>query len=513
MIQSFLVVGGGSAGFLSALVLKKAFPDLPVTVVRSKEIGVIGVGESTTANIPATLHGHLELDPGEFYREVYPSWKLGIRFLWGPRPHFDYSFGRQLDWRWAELSRQNGYYCYDDFTYADVAASLMSHDKAFVRQENGLPLVEPVFGYHIENRRFVAYLEATAPRRGITVVDDQVVGATRDDCGVTGVRLASGRTLSADLYVDCSGFRSLLLGGALAEPYQSFKSTLFCDRAVVGSWERAEGEVIHPYTTAETMDAGWCWQIEHPDLVNRGYVYSSAFLSDDEAEREFRRKNPKVGDTRLIPFASGRYDRGWVKNVVAVGNAVGFVEPLESTALAVTCDAARILANVLRECERRPTPSAVRQYNRVMGRAWDTIRDFLGIHYKFNTRLDTPFWRAARADVTLGPVQELIDYYRENGPSTFFHLILLESNNMFLMEGYLTLLVGQAVPHRSGYTPPAEEQRFWEGVRARNRALAENGVGVREALDVVLSPDCRWRPGFFQVRSEAELTTYVTGNR
>lgn len=513
MIQNFLVVGGGSAGFLTALILRQTFPDLPVTVVRSKEIGVIGVGESTTANIPATLHGYLELDPAEFYREVYPSWKLGIRFLWGPRPHFDYSFGRQLDWKWAELTRQNGYYCFDEFTYADVASALMSHDRAFVRQPNGLPLIEPVFGYHIENRRFVAYLEAVAPRRGISVIDDQVVAATRDDHGVTGVRLASGRTLTADLYIDCSGFRSLLLGGALAEPYQSFKSTLFCDRAVVGSWERPADEVIPPYTTAETMDAGWCWRIEHPDYVNRGYVYSSAFTTDAEAEAELRAKNPKVTDARVIPFTSGRHDRGWVKNVAAVGNSAGFVEPLESTALAVICDTARILANCLRECDRRPTPTAVRQYNRVIGRAWDTIRDFLGIHYKFNTRLDTPFWRAARADVVLGPVQELVEYYRENGPSTFFHMLLLESNNMFLMEGYLTLLLGQAVPFRTGYTPTADERRFWEGVRARNRALAENGVSVREGLDVVLHPDCRWRPDFFKVRTEAQLTTYIAAEQ
>lgn len=513
MIQSFLVVGGGSAGFLSALILKKVFPDRPVTVVRSKEIGVIGVGESTTVAIPRVLHGFLDLDPSEFYRKVLPSWKLGIRFLWGSRPHFDYSFGQQLDWKWQELKKANGFYCYADFTYADTHSALMSHNKAFPRQPNGVPLIESTFGYHIDNKRFVGYLEETGPARGVNVIDDEVVGADQDDRGVTAVRLASGRTLSADLYIDCSGFRSLLLGGTLTEPYHSFKNTLFCDRALVGSWLRADDEVIRPYTTAETMSAGWCWQIDHPDIVNRGYVYSSAFISDDEAEREFRAKNPKITDARIVRFASGRYDRGWVKNVVAVGNAVGFVEPLESTALAVTCDAARILANYLAECDRSPTPTGVRQYNRVFARAWDSIRDFLGIHYKFNTRYDTPFWRAARADTELGPVQELIDHYKENGPSTFFRHTLLESNNLFSMEGYLALLVGQEVPHRAHYTPTVEERQLWESVRARNRAVAENAVSVREALDVVMSPDCRWQPGFFKTRTEAQLTSYVARDR
>lgn len=513
MIQSFLVAGGGSAGFLAALILKKQFPDLPVTVVRSKELGVIGVGESTTVAIPRTLHGYLDLDPGEFYHRVLPSWKLGIRFLWGKRPFFDYTFGRQLDWKWQELKKANGYYCGDDFTYADVASSLMSHNKAFPRQPNGLPLIESTFGYHIENRRFVGYLEDTAPRRGVQVLDDEIVGADRDENGVTGVRLASGRTLTADLYVDCSGFRSLLVGGTLKEPYHSFASTLYCDRALVGSWPRGDDEVIRPYTTAETMAAGWCWQIDHPDAVNRGYVYSSAFLDDAAAEREFRAKNPKVTDARLIHFKSGRFARGWVQNVVAVGNAAGFVEPLESTALAVTCDAARILANYLVECDRAPTPTGVSQYNRVFARAWDAIRDFLGIHYKFNTRYDTPFWQAVRADAVLGPVQELIDCYQQNGPTTFFRHSLLEANNMFGMEGYLSLLVGQQVPHRAVYTPPADERRLWESVRTRHRELAESAVGVREALDVVLSPDCRWQPGFFKTRTEAHLTSYVAADR
>jgi tryptophan 7-halogenase len=508
LIHSILVVGGGSAGLLTALILKKTCPELKITVVRSSEIGVIGVGESTTAAIPRVLHGYLELDPGDFHRRVLPSWKLGIRFLWGPREFFDYTFSHQLDCKFRELNRSTGYYCDDDLTYVGRLSALMSHDKAFARQENGLPLIQMNYGYHIENRRFVAYLDDMAGQRGITVQDGVITEATRDDHGITGVLLTSGQSLSADLYVDCSGFRSLLIGKALKEPFTSFASTLFCDRAVVGVWKRGE-EVIRPYTTAETMSAGWCWQIDHPDYINRGYVYSSSFIDDDQAEAEFRAKNPKVSDTWVVRFVSGRFDRTWVQNVVAIGNAGGFVEPLESTALAIICDAARILAGCLDECDWSLRPSYVHHYNQLISRVWDSTRDFLGIHYMFNTRYDTPFWKAARADTVLGPVQELIDFYQENGPSTFFLANLLQPNSLFGVEGYLALLVGQKVPYRARYAPTAEEQRLWQGFQAGNRTLAQGAVGVREALDVVSRPDIKWHHGFFNTLTRAQLTSYV----
>src|SRR5205814_5969658 len=146
----------------------------------------------------------------------------------------------------------------------------------------------------------------------------------------TGRRLESGAVLDADLFVDASGFRAQLLGKTLKEPFYSYKDSLFCDKAVVGGWKR-EAEPIKPYTTAETMDAGWCWQIEHEHHINRGYVYSSSFISDEAALAEFLRKNPKVAiQPRVVRFRTGRYQRTWIGNVVAVGNATGFVEPLEA---------------------------------------------------------------------------------------------------------------------------------------------------------------------------------------
>lgn len=511
MIQSILVVGGGSAGLLAALLLRNKSPNLKVTVVRSVEIGVIGVGESTTGHVTRVLHADLDLDQFEFYRRVLPSWKLGVRFLWGPREYFDYTFSYQIGFKWRELPRCNGYYCYDDFTYVDPLSSLMSEKKVFQRGLFGHPVFQMYFGYHIENRRFVAYLEDMAVQRGITLIDGVVTHADRDDHGITSVHLHSGQALSADLYVDCTGFRSLLIGDTLKEPYTSFKSTLFCDRALVGSWMRTD-EVINPYTTAETMSAGWCWQIDHPDCINRGYVYSSSFISDEEAEREFRQKNPKIDDARVVHFTSGRFDRLWVKNVVAIGNAGAFVEPLESTGLAIICSAANILAGCLDECCWSPRPTYVKYYNQLMAKIWDITRDFLGVHYKFNTRYDTPFWKAVRADTELGRVQDLIDFYQENGPSPYFRSELTFPNDMFAMEGYYALLIGQKVPHRGHHTPTAEEKKIWEAIRARNRADAENGVGAREALDLIMQKRINWnKQGLEELKfaGEAKVMSYV----
>jgi tryptophan halogenase len=497
MIEHVLVLGGGSAGFLAALSLKIRIPDLQVSVVRSSALGVIGVGEATTFAFPNYLHGRLKLDPGEFHRQAQPTWKLGIRFLnWGPRRHFDYTFHSQVTSRWQNLSKPNGYYCYDDFEYGDIFPALMSHDKAFARNQYGGPHIGTDVAYHIENRTFVAYLEALAAHRGIVIHDDLVSEVKQDDAGVAGLVLQSGRTATADLYVDCSGFASLLLSRTLHEPFRSYAATLFNDRAVWGGWERTD-EPIRPYTTAEAMDAGWCWRIDHEFLIHRGYVYSSAFISDDEAAREFRAKNPKVETTRPIKFVSGRYERSWVKNVIGIGNASGFVEPLESTSLGVVCDECDSLSNSLLECDRQPTPTVVRQYNKRFGMKWDHIRDFLSVHFKFNTGMDTPFWRECRAKVDLAEAAGIVEYFRENGPGTYHHLTLLDPLSQFGLDGYWTLLIGQKVPYNRPYVPSPEERQLWRQIQQSFRAKGEAGVSVKEALGWVRSPDFQWPPNFY----------------
>ena len=168
------------------------------------------------------------------------------------------------------------------------------------------------------------------------------------------------------------------------------------------------------------MDAGWCWRIDHEQSINRGYVYSSAAMSDDQAREEFLRKNPnaKTWD-HVVKFKTGRYARGWVDNVMGIGNASGFVEPLESTALMVVCWQSKILVDFLWQTGLSPTPTIRKLFNTVWAATWDEIRDFLTLHYWANTKLDTPFWKHCRADTDISRLGELLEFYDENGPTGF----------------------------------------------------------------------------------------------
>lgn len=477
---------------MAAIALRSRLPAVQVTVIRSKDIGIIGVGEGSTVSLTDFLHRYLQIPPKQFFEVARPTWKLGLKFIWGPRPYFHYTFNPlQLDGKPAGMRRVKGFYCEEVMEYEDPMSALMTHDRVFERRPAGDPAIHIHLAYHFENEKFVRYLESYAAAVGVGIVDDTVVEVGQSDIGVRALRLASGQTLDADLFVDCSGFVSLLLGKTLGTPFISFKNSLFCDRAVVGGWDRTD-EPIHPYTTCETMESGWCWQIEHESRINRGYVYSSPFITDDQAEGEFRQENPKVGPTRIVKFVSGRFRECWVKNVVAIGNANGFVEPLEATALGAIAQQSRTLADTLVDGDCIVTDSARKHYNLYHGRYWDAIRDFLAVHYRFNTRLDTPFWRECRRSTDLAGAEAVLEVYRDNGPSFLFSATLLDSSNQFGIAGYVAMLVGQKVPHHAVYRAQEAELRAWEAMRQRHRELALRAMTVKEALAAIRSPNWSW---------------------
>ena len=486
MVRKIVVVGGGSAGFLAALSLKVKIPTLRVVVLRSKDIGVIGVGEGSTVPLTTFLHGYLNADFRTLLRMAQPTLKMGLKFVkWGPRPHYYYPFGAQLDFKPHTLQRNIGFYCDDDLEDATLEMAMIARDKVFFRGDDGRPQVHGKYAYHIENEKFVAYLEAFALSVGVEIVEDTVRGVTRDDAGVKELRLASGRAESADLYVDCSGFKSLLLGEALAEPFVSYASSLFCDRAVVGGWDRTN-EPIHPYTTCEAMTSGWCWQIEHVGRINRGYVYSSEFASDDEARREFLAQNPKVtGPTRVIRFKSGRYRRGWVKNVVAIGNAAGFVEPLEATALGVIGARSQLLSQMLIESGMRIDPFEVDMYNQSHERLWDSVRDFLACHYRFNHHLVSPFWRHCQNATDIGRARAMVEYYQEFGPTGMWGPLLTDPLDGFGSKGYLMILAGQKVPYKRHHLATDAERAAWADIRRGNVEATRGAMTVLESLQAM----------------------------
>ena len=216
MIKRILILGGGSAGFIAALALKHRLPHLHISVIRSKDIGVIGVGEGSTPALTRFLHEYLRMNARKFFPVTQPTWKLGLRFLWGPRSYFNYTFSMgQLINVVKGMQRMKACYCWDEMEYEDPLSALMSQDRGFERDVRGDPIFHPSIAYHVENEKFVRFLEEYALALGVTILDDTVREVEQGEAGIDGLLLESGRREAADLYVDASGFRSLLLGQTL----------------------------------------------------------------------------------------------------------------------------------------------------------------------------------------------------------------------------------------------------------------------------------------------------------
>ena len=480
-IDKVTIVGGGTAGLLAAAAFRIHLHDkIKITLVRSTKLGVIGVGEGTIPSVVQFLHRFLGISHLELHAQAKPTIKLGIKYEWGRRPYFAYTFSGQLVNKIPGFQYAPGFYCNEDFRFANNSAAFMEHDTVCFRDSEGTPKIHPNFAYHFENKTLVEYLEKLTDQLGVAKIDDVVKFVEQDDSGVKALRLESDLRIDGDFFVDCSGFQSLLLGQAFSEPLIEFREALFCDRAIVGGWNRDE-EPFHPYTTAETMDAGWSWRIEHDNWINRGYVFCSSFVSDEKAEVEFRNKNPKLEDVKIIPFPAGVRKNAWIKNVVALGNAVGFVEPLEATSIGIICDGILSLVNSIRSSNYRIVDAQRKAYNRIHFENWEIIRDFLALHYKYNDRIDTPFWRAANQDVQLGKIQALVDYYREVGPD--FGLLKVDlKRDFFGAEGYLVMLVGQCVEHGSSICLTDFEKVKWRSYIESLNARAKNGVPMKEYL-------------------------------
>ncbi|HEY1123915.1 MAG TPA: tryptophan 7-halogenase, partial [Haloferula sp.] len=223
-------------------------------------------------------------------------------------------------------------------------------------------------------------------------------------------------------------------------------------------------------------------------------VYSSDFVSDEDAKAELLAKNPKItGETRVVKFRSGRYERNWVGNVVAVGNSSGFVEPLEATALAQIVYQARWLVESLHLTGNSPDEGMKASYNRIVGVAWDEIRDFLAFHYKFNTRLSTPFWTHCQNETSLGNYEELYRLYREVGPSPTLLVHAIPSRpNIYGVEGFIAMLVGMQVPYQRVHIAAPEESMAFDKHRQKLSTAAKGGVSVRAALDAIRKPGWHW---------------------
>ena len=478
--EGVAIVGGGTAGYLAALTLRALNPELKIDLIESSRIPIIGVGESTTTEIVPFLHTVLGFDVEEFYRKVLPTWKLGIKFVWGPlrKGCFNYPFDRGpiLESHLYEGHGKN----------FSLSSALMTADVGLLLEVGGehLSLLpSQPYGYHLDNRRFVAYLREKALERRVHVSDLEIVDALLTPGGGSIDRLVTsdGQKLKYDFYVDCTGFRSLLIEKALGSKYISYSESLYTDSAVVANAPHSGH--IKPYTTAETMNSGWCWNIPQVDEDHLGYVFSSAFCSVDEAEAELREKNPGVHGLWSLKFRSGRHEEFIKGNVAAVGNSYGFVEPLESTAIFVICRECLILARHFAAI--RSNPSVTHSLNAILGSIWDYIRWFLSIHYRFNDRITTPFWRECRDAVAIDGAAPILSLYQQAAPLTY-----REGGSGFAggpnfdAFGYDALLLGQSVP--AHYLSPRQSRDEYLDHLGQIQIVVARAMQQDQALDVLL---------------------------
>lgn len=479
-IRTVGIVGGGTAGYLTALALRVKRPELDVTLIESSKIPVIGVGEATTALLVWFLHRMLGLDVVDFYARVRPTWKLGIRFEWGlPGDyHFNspFQFGKLLE-----------SVVYDrDVNRSCLASRLMSDDTTpIIRTADGghrSLLGEVPYAYHLDNQRFVRYLGEEAKRAGVRHLDAVVTEAvpSADRRSIDHLRTDDGRSLSYDLFVDCTGFRSLLMGKALGSPFVSYASSLYADTAVVA--DVPNRGLVRPHTVATTMNHGWCWNIAMEDEDHRGYVFSSAFASVSDATAEMRAKNPGMGDTRTIPFVSGRREDFWRGNCVAIGNSFAFVEPLQSTAIhMVLVEIQKLLSAFPREPGLFAAQSLA---TKEIVEVWDALRWFLAAHYRFNRRLDTPFWEHCRANADVSGIEPLIELYRERAPigSTAHRFKELDLST-FGVYRYDLLFMGMGLD--ATYAKPLDDEATWRRAIAAVDRVAARALPHGAALEVL----------------------------
>jgi tryptophan halogenase len=451
-IQKVVIVGGGTSGWMTAAALAKVLKGrYEITLVESDEIGTIGVGEATIPMI-SLFNRMLELDEDDFIRDTQASFKLGIEFVnWGRLgDRYIHGFGviGQDNWTvdfhqyWLKqfLAGKAG-----ELDRYSINTSACLQNK-FMRPRADMPnspLSQIAYAFHFDASLYARFLRKYSEARGVVRREGRIVDVqlhqdgNEHDGSVASVTLQSGEQVAGDLFIDCSGFRALLIEGALKTGYEDWSHWLPCDRAVAVPCVSAKD--ITPYTRATARQAGWQWRIPLQHRIGNGHVYCSRHISDDEAIAVLlgNLDGAPLADPRPIRFQTGKRKQAWNKNVVSIGLACGFIEPLESTSIhLVQMGIAHLLtffpAAGFADVDRD-------QYNRVMTQEYEWARDFVILHYKANERSDSAFWTACREMPVPESLQQRIDLYKSHGR------VYREGNELFTKVSWLQVMHGQRI--------------------------------------------------------------------
>ncbi|WP_338114910.1 tryptophan halogenase family protein [Novosphingobium olei] len=451
-----VIVGGGTAGWMTAAAFGHFLDEgstgqgYKIRLVESEAIGTIGVGEATIPQI-RMFNQALGIDENAFIRATQATFKLGIEFAGWKKPGHSYMHA------FGDVGRAVGLCAFHHVWSRGVRLGLAgpTHDYCLNdivakqdRMHRGRAMTAPTVpemphAFHFDAGLYARFLRDFAEARGVQRIEGMIDQVLRDgESGdVTALRLASGETVSGDLFIDCSGMRALLIGQALGSPYEDWSHWLPCDRALAVPSARVEH--FTPYTRSTAHDAGWQWRIPLQHRTGNGRVYCSAFISDDAAAESLlaHLDAPALDDPRPIRFVTGRRREVWKNNVIAVGLSSGFLEPLESTSIHLIQSA---ISRILKFMPGKVSAQAERdEYNRQFAFEMERIRDFIVLHYTLNER-DEPFWRACREMELPGTLADRIALFREGGH------IFRDADELFSEVAWFQVMAGQGIlPARS----------------------------------------------------------------
>ncbi len=457
-IKEIVIVGGGTAGWMSAAAFAKFAhkADIAITLIESEQIGTVGVGEATIPQI-AKFNAMLGIDEDAFVKATQATFKLGIEFAdWGQiGERYFHPFGvhgfdlEGIDFHqyWTKMKALGEEHALQDYSLNALAA----YAGKFMRPkpEHGAVLNRIAYAFHFDATLYAAFLRAHAEAKGVQRIEGVVatVGLDAENGFIDAVTLADGRTVSGDLFIDCTGFRSLLMSDALGIGYEDWSHYLPVDRAVAAATESTETPL--PYTRATARGAGWQWKIPLQHRTGNGYVYSSRFLEPEQAELDFRAalNGALLGEPKHLRFVTGRRQKFWHKNCVALGLSAGFMEPLESTSIhLIQSGISKLIA--LFPDKTLPTVEQD-EYNRLLTDDYLHIRDFLILHYKATRRDDTPFWDYVRTMEVPETLQRKMELLRASG--RFFKY----DAELFDVTSWMAVAVGQGLAP-IGFNPMVE---------------------------------------------------------
>jgi tryptophan 7-halogenase len=450
---SIVIAGGGSAGWMAAAALSRFLGEAgKVTLVESEAIGTVGVGEAT---IPQIHHFNnaLGIDEAVFLKETNATFKLGIEFVGWRDPDHRYMHGFGLLGRavgilpfrdlwlrakFAGTADELGLYNFNEVAARANRMIGLGHSPSSVR--------DLVYAYHFDASLYAAFLRRLSEANGVSRIEGMIEAVERhpETGDIQALELNGGRRVEGDFFIDCTGFRSVLLGGAIGVPFDDWSHWLPCDRALAVPCERTDP--LLPYTRSTAHRAGWQWRIPLQHRTGNGHVYCSAHISDDEAASILlgNLDGPARADARPIRFTTGRRAQAWSHNCLALGLAAGFLEPLESTSIHLVQTAIarfmKFMPASREEDQGRET------FNRQIAEEWEHIRDFLILHYTVNRRTGEPFWDECRSMTLPDSLVAKIRLFEQSG------VVVKEEGELFTEEGWTQVMVGQGLEPRS-HTP------------------------------------------------------------